>query len=114
MRKKQYLPKLTLLSRTLPALIPLILVGCDTSWKNFGSGVGGSSGAQSTRYASKDQSSYKGSQAYNSSLFSGEDVNAQTGDLNLSRSLISAPGVLGDIDLNLTYSSDNNSKAGIS
>lgn len=113
MRKKQYLPKLTLLSRTLPALIPLILVGCDTSWKNFGSGVGGSSGAQSTRYASKDQSSYKGSQAYNSSLFSGEDVNAQTGDLNLSRSLISAPGVLGDIDLNLTYSSDNNSKAGI-
>ena len=58
--------------------------------------------------------SYQGSQAYNSSLYSGEDVNGQTGTLTLSRSLIASSGVTKDIDLNfnLVYSSSNTASVG--
>ena len=54
-----------------------------------------------------DKPSYQGSQAYNSSLFTAENVNSQTGTLTMGKSLIARPGVTSDIDLNLnlTYSS---------
>ena len=58
--------------------------------------------------ADDDKTSYEGSQAYNSSLFTSEDVNGQTGTLTLSKPLIlSREGVTKDLDLslNLVYSS---------
>ncbi|MBY0379454.1 MAG: hypothetical protein K2P99_03520, partial [Burkholderiales bacterium] len=62
--------------------------------------------------SAQDQpSSYAGSQAYNNSLFTAENVNGNTGDLTFAKSLINVDGVLKDDALNfqLSYSSKGGS-----
>ncbi|MBY0380028.1 MAG: hypothetical protein K2P99_06495, partial [Burkholderiales bacterium] len=54
-----------------------------------------------------EPSSYAGSQAYNSSLFTAENVNSNTGDLNIAKTLINVAGLLPEdtLNLKLIYSS---------
>ncbi len=101
-------------SLTLMCISSLIyLSGCNSS---MGSGANGTASGKiesrntsvSQIAANNDKTSYEGSQAYNSSLFTSEDVNGQTGTLTLSKPLISnREGVTKDLDLNLNlvYSS---------
>ncbi|MFY8211859.1 MAG: hypothetical protein ACOVLB_04270, partial [Candidatus Nanopelagicus sp.] len=89
------------------------LSGCNSNTGNSAAN-GATSGKIESRNISVSQiakneanTSYQGSQAYNSSLYSGEDVNGQTGTLTLSKSLIASSGITKDMDLNfnLVYSS---------
>jgi YD repeat-containing protein len=108
-----------LLNRLIILSLLFYLLGCNS---NAGSGASGATAgtiesrniSASQIVANNDDTPYKGSQAYNSSLYNGENVNGQTGTLTLSQSLISSPGVTKDMDfnLNLVYSSSGAKTSG--
>ncbi len=90
----------------------VLLSSCNTDASQIGFSPSLSKNNKLNAQLKEDQGTYQGSQAYNSSLFTGEDVNGQTGSLNVAKSLINVPGVNKDIDLNfkLIYSSTSTQK----
>ena len=92
-------------------ILPVYLIGCQNNVGNNSGSNSGNNSSRLNRYKPTDDtpSSYQGSQAYNSSLLTNEEVNGQTGTLTLSKPLIVASGITKDIDLNfnLMYASSS-------
>ena len=92
-------------------ILPVYLIGCQNNVGNNSGSNSGNNSSRLNRYKTTDDtpSSYQGSQAYNSSLLTNEEVNGQTGTLTLSKPLIVASGITKDIDLNfnLMYASSS-------
>jgi RHS repeat-associated protein len=104
--KIKYLIRLCLVSSLL-FLVSALLFFCNIS----SNGTRGGANSKVNTATANEASSYQGSQAYNSSLFSAEEVNGQTGSLSLSRDLLNINGITKDINLTLklNYSSNNTS-----
>ncbi len=101
-----------MLFRLVTLFLLIFITGCNSNTGNSANGAMSgkieSSNISVSQIAKNEaNTSYQGSQAYNSSLYSGEDVNGQTGTLTLSKSLIASSGITKDMNLNfnLVYSS---------